>query len=102
FPALVEQRRQALARRQLPLVVLAPDLVRAASLLEAGAELAILRREGVEPAHRWEGERRGPWQGLRPDMLGRPCFDVRDQLGRRPARSEQLADPRPPERLQFF
>src|SRR2546425_3994521 len=47
----VEQRRDAFARGQLPLIVLAFDALRAASLFEAGAELLIFLAERLEATH---------------------------------------------------
>src|SRR5947199_378066 len=58
-PALVEQGFDPLARRQLPLLVLAAHLVGPAALLEARFELAVFRGQGLKTAQGRRGTRDG-------------------------------------------
>lgn len=88
----VEQRGHALARGELPLVVLAADPVGPAALLETRAQVAVFRGQGLQAAQRRRG-RRDESRALGCDMLRRPLFDVPDELRGGRAGTEQLADP---------
>src|SRR5207247_10325958 len=89
----VEQRRDALPGGELPLLVLAADLLRPAPLLEARAQLAVFRGERLAPAHR---QVRNVESGMRSasvrDMFCWRFFDVSDQLRRGRPLTAPLAD----------
>src|SRR5437773_6284871 len=78
----IEEGGDSLARRQLPLLVLAAHAVGPAALLEPALELAVFRCERFEAAQR----------RLRRDMLGRPLFDVLHQVRGRGTGAEQPPD----------